>query len=117
MPKSSSARTRDRAAIAVALLCTHRRSSVVEGQRPTLCELIDGRRALDFGAMHPRGRFKIAGLDTHGTCEEAAAFLHVLGVEVFDRRRSGHREAVRVALGSDMDAVFCEPHQDLFAGA
>jgi hypothetical protein len=47
--------------------------------------LKERRRALDFGALYLRGRFKTASLDADGTCEEAPAFLHLLGVEILDR--------------------------------
>src|SRR5207249_2978471 len=79
--------------------------SVVEGQRPTFGELVERRCAFDFGALDPHRGFETAGLDAYGTGEEAAAFLYVLGVEILDGWRSGHRETVDKAVGRDMDAV------------
>src|SRR6516165_9741350 len=91
--------------------------SVAERKRAARRELKEGRRALDFGALDPRGVFKLTGLDTHWACEEPAALLDVLGVQILDRRRVRHRELVAVAFGGDVHAILGQPHDDFFAGA
>ena len=85
--------------------------SVVEYQGSTRRELVQRRGAFDFSAVQSFGCFETVSLHTHGAGEESAAFVDVLAMKVFDRRRSGHRDVVGVALGGKLYPVFGEPHE------